>query len=276
MNLRRFLRETKTFFTRSVKESFRDKIVLFWDFVWPLFWYFLTIYIMSAPWAEAETLPYLKATVAVSMGVFGTITATLVGFSTYLGSDLEEGRYAKLRSLPVSPFSNFLGNCLGGFVIGISSFIIVLVVSLVDGANLGFRSIVAAPVVLLVLILLCLLCVSLAVLIVTAVKNPRYVSTVSLTILMILFFITGYNGMQPYLWPAENREILNFLPNSLAGRMGIWFLTDWSETQFENIGIAVPKLPMPHSPTFIMLMLLYASAFVTLGFFLMKKIIYKR
>lgn len=259
MEIRRFWSETTAFFMRFIKESFRDKLVLFWDFAWPLFWYFLTIYIMTAPWTEAEALPYVKASVSVSMGIFGVITTTLTGFSISLGSDLDEGRYSKLRSLPISPLSDFLGSCLGGFIIGLGSFVLVLVVSILDGANLNFRSLVAIPVVFFALVLLCIICVSFAVVLVSVIKNPRHVSVVSLTILMIFFFITGYNGIQPYMWPNENRGILNFLPNSLAGRMCLWFLTDWTETHFENTGLAFPECPMPNSPVYIVLMLLYAG-----------------
>lgn len=241
-----WFRQVKSFAVRGIKELFRDKTALFWSIGWPIGWYFLTMALFievpeQVPAEQVDTvLASIKASNAISFGIFGAFTVSLVTFANNFTDDLEEKRYRKLRSLPISPSADLTGRFLAGTLLGLVSFCSVLVAGLLDGASFSPRSPISIPVTVLALLLFCLISMSVGVVLATVIQKGEYLTAISNTVLMILFFITGFNGTSPRMLPEGNRWIINVLPNSLATRMQMYYMTDFS---VEDTGLTPPAVP---------------------------------
>lgn len=111
---------------------------------------------------------------------------------------------------------------------------------------------------------------SIALLISSFLENPRYSNSIALTLLMILFFITGYNGIQPSFFPAGNKVIINLLPNSLVGRLEIYHLID---IDFGKAGLTPPVIPS--QPKYLILLFGYFVFFIILALVFMKVQVYE-
>lgn len=285
--LRLFLTQTWTFIVRVLRETFRNKMALFWEFAWPLFWYFLTYFLFIKPGIQGDysgkgkwlALAGAKVTNAVSYGIFGALTIVLMGFSMMFAADIAEKRYRLYRALPVSPYADFLGRFLGGFVLTIVSLTLTIGVGFLHvrmgkyGEELEFlRGIIAIPIILTSLFLLGIICVGIALLIASVSTDPNYANGISLTILMLLFFITGYNGIQPAFFPGEE-WLINYIPTSLATRMILYYVINTSGGYFERAGLAPPV--MPHESYFLLLLVVYALIFLGISLFLMERRFYK-
>lgn len=285
--LKPFATQAWSFMVRTLREAFRNKMTIFWDFAWPLFWYFLTFFLFIKPSiggnmtgkAKWIAIGGAKITNAVSYGIFGALTIVLMGFSIIFAADIIEKRYRLYRALPVSPYADFLGRFLGGFLLTIASFTLTVGIGILHvrigkyGGEIEFlRGILAIPVILTSLLLLGLVCVGIALLIASVTNDPRHASGTSLTVLMILFFITGYNGIQPAMFPAE-KWLINYIPTSLATRLILYYVYNLDPGKFSETGLAPPT--MPHEPYFLLLLALYAVIFLGISLLLMEKRFYK-
>ena len=98
-----WLRQTRAFAVRNLRAMLRTKATVIWGFGFPALWYWLTS-AMFLPDAEQvggpAVLADVEAATAVSLGLFGVLTVTLVAFASGLSRDLTSKRYRKLRSLP--------------------------------------------------------------------------------------------------------------------------------------------------------------------------------
>ncbi|WP_084157191.1 ABC transporter permease [Haladaptatus cibarius] len=239
-------RQVKSFFVRAIKELFRSRVALFWSIGWPIGWYFLTMALFievpeQVPADQVETvLSSIKASNAISFGIFGAFTVSLVTFANNFTDDLEAKRYRKLRSLPVSPSADLTGRFLAGTLLGAVSFCSVLVAGYLHGASFNPRSSMSIPITAVALFLFCIIGMSIAVLLAVVVQKGEYLTAISNTVLMILYFITGFNGASPRMIPEGNRWIVNVLPNSLATRMQMYYMTDFS---VEGTGLTPPPVP---------------------------------
>lgn len=265
-------RQIYTFMLRSLRELFRSKIALFWAIGWPTFWYGLTmsLFISEQP---PEIMSVIKATNAITFGMFGAFTVSLVTFSQNFSGDLEEKRYRKLRSLPISPWADLTGRFLAAFVMASVSFASVLIVGLIDNASFQIHGWYSIPIVAVSLFLFCVVGMTFAVLIASFVPNGEYVTAITTTLLMILFFVTGYNGIQPMVVPEGSRQIVNFLPNSLATRMQVFHLTELGGLDsIRDSGLVPPELPS--APKYMLLLGVSAAALWVVSMGIMRLRIY--
>ncbi|WP_440990932.1 ABC transporter permease [Haloarchaeobius baliensis] len=270
-------RQTKSFARRSLRELARSRVALFWAILWPVFWYFLTMVVfISEPRGVpadqlAAVMADIRATNAISFGLFGAFTVTLVAFAQNFTDDLEAKRYRKLRSLPIAPSADLTGRFLAGFVLALASFWTVVGVGYLDGASFaladGWLSVV---VVLVSLLLFCIVGMSTAVVFSTVVEKGEYLTIVTNTTLLILFFSTGYNGIQAAMSPM--REYVNLVPNSLAARMQIYHLTDVRGQAAEQAGLVSPALP--GDPRFLALLLGFAVVLWCVAVLTMRRSVY--
>jgi ABC-2 type transport system permease protein len=255
-------RQVKSFARRSLKELFRSKVAFFWSIGWPVMWYALTLVFFievpeSVPASEqAEVMARIKATNAISFGLFGAFTVSLVTFAKNFGSDLNEKRYRKFRSLPIAPSADLTGRFLAGFVMATLSYLTVLVVGALDGGSFGLRSALSIPVVAVSLLLFCVVGMSLAVIISTVVNKGEYVTAITNSVLIVLFFLTGFNGVTPSMVPESSQWLVNFAPNSLAARLQIYYLTDFDVSES---GLTPPELPT--DPKHLAVLVGFAVAF---------------
>lgn len=264
----------RSFLKRHLRASLRDKIALFWNFVWPVLWYLLSVHLIIVPGlpdgVPDEIVAAVKGTQVITFGIFGAITVTLIGFAGELTRDLESKRYRKFRSMPISPTADLGGRFASGFALGLCSFLAVVAVGLLDGASFQLRGALAIPIALFSLLLLCAISMALALLVSAIVEDQTQTNVITLSLVMLGFFVTGFNGMQTWMFPSEKYQwILNYLPNSLAARLQAYYLIDVDWTQ---AGLSPP--PMPDSPAFLLPLLGYTVVFVAVAVFVMRTVVY--
>ncbi len=240
-------RQTKAFALRNLRATLRTKATIVWGFCFPAFWYVLTslVFLPSADSLGAGVaLGEIKGATAVALGLFGVLTVTLVAFVGGLTRDIERKRYRKLRSLPVAPSADFAGRFLAGLAVAAVSYVVVLVVGYLDGARYALRDPTSVLVVVGSFVLFSLVGVSTAVLVVRLTSDTEVVVGIANAILLVTYFLTGYNGMAPGLLPERTQWIVNVAPNALAARLQVWHLTDTPATADAGGGVASVALPV--------------------------------
>ncbi|MFC7073413.1 ABC transporter permease [Halovenus rubra] len=271
--------QTKAFALRNLRAMLRTKATIIWGFGFPAFWYFLTSLVFlpdSGDVSEATTLGTIKGSTAVSLGLFGVLTVTLVAFAGGLSDDLTAKRYRKLRSLPVAPSADFAGRYLAGVAVAAVAYVLVLLIGLLDGATYTLRGPLSIPVVIGTFLLFSLVGVSVAVLVTRLVGDSELVVGITNAILLVSYFLTGYNGMNPGLLPAESHWVINVAPNSLAARLQAWHMTEIPATTpvgVERAGLTPPALPV--SIQFVGLLVVWALVLGSLATYLMDSAVYR-
>ena len=249
----RFLEQTGAFAVRALRTLRRNGAVVFWAVAFPALFYLLTVFLMiDTGEMPAETVGLVKAINAVSYGTFAALVVFLNTFSQSLVADVEGGRYAQFRALPVSPGADFLGRFVAAFAFAAIAVGVVIGVGVATGATFELRSLASIPVVLLGLFALGLFAASLAVVLVAAVPEPKFASIMTITLVLVAFFLTGYNGVQPAI--VSSAEFVNYVPNGLATRLAVYHLVpvgDWARA-----GLAAPSAPT--EPRFLGLLVGYA------------------
>jgi ABC-2 type transport system permease protein len=244
--------QTVAFAARTLRATLRSRATLIWGFCFPAFWYVLTS-VAFLPSAEAVggagTLAAVKAATAVALGLFGALTVTLVLFASGLGRDVSEKRYRTLRSLPVAPSADFAGRYLAGLSVAACSYALVLVVGFLDGARYALQGPTSVLVVVGSLALFSLIGVSLAVLVTVLVADAEMIVGITNAVLLVTYFLTGYNGLMPGMLPDRARFLVNVAPNALAARLQMWHLADVPATvpggpASASGGLAPPALPV--------------------------------
>ena len=274
----RWLRQAKAFALRNLRATLRTKATIIWGFGFPAFWYFVTSLLFlpdAGDLGPGVTLGELKGATAVSLGLFGVLTVTLVAFASGLGEDLTAKRYRKLRSLPVAPSADFAGRYLAGVAVAAVSYVLVLLVGFVDGAEYTLHGPGSVPVVAVSFLLFSLVGVSLAVLVTWLVEDSEIVVGITNAILLVSFFLTGYNGTNPGLLPERSRRIVNIAPNSLASRLQTFHLTETpatTPTGAQTGGVTPPSLPV--GLEFVALLAVWAVALGVVASVLMDRAVY--
>ena len=269
-------RQTKAFALRNLRATLRTKATVIWGFGFPAFWYLLSSLIFLPDGDElgaGVALADVKGATAVSLGLFGVLTVTLVAFAGGLGSDITEKRYRKLRSLPVAPSADFAGRFLAGVAVAAVSYVLVLAVGFLDGANYALQGVGSVPVVVGSFLLFSVVGVSVAVAVTRVVSDPEIVVGITNAILLVSFFITGYNGTTPGLLPESTRAVVNVVPNSLAARLQMWHLTDTPASGPAEGGATPPELPV--GIEHVALLGLWALVLGVAGSVLMSRAIYR-
>lgn len=236
--------QARAFAERYARELFRNKVVLFWSVAFPVAFYLLTITVFIDTSTVPETVvPYQKAGVAVSYGMFGAIVASLNSFGQQLAADFEADRYMQYRSLPLAPSADLAGRALAGLALSVVAFVAVLAVAVPTGAAFSLRSAASVPVVALAVVTFAVLWMMLAVVVATLVRDARYASVVTISIALGAYFLTGYNGTDPGAFAGPD-WLLNWLPFTLATRLVSHHIVVFPDAGVRGSGslLSVPSL----------------------------------
>jgi len=259
-------RQTRAFAVRTLRELFRNRAALFWGLAAPVFFYVVFGLLLSS----SDNTGFYRAGNAVSFGVFGAFSVSMVIFAQTLSADVKSRRYRKLRSLPVAASADVLGRFLGGFALATASFALVLVVGVATGAELAVRSPLSLLVVAASLFLFCLVAMAAAVVVASILDEGEYIVGITNMLVLGLFFLTGYNGLVPTIAPEPVLGLANYLPNALATRLGIYHLT----TAPGEWGTLTPPA-MPTEPLWVALLAVYAVVIAAVGSWVMDRRIYQ-
>jgi ABC-2 type transport system permease protein len=108
------------------------------------------------------------------------------------------------------------------------------------------------------------------------VSDSEFVVGITNAILLVSFFLTGYNGMTPTLLPDETRWLVNVAPNSLASRLQAWHVTDTPKSAppgVESAGFVPPALPVEIQ--YVGLLAAWAVALAVAAAYLMDRAVYR-
>ncbi|MHC1578779.1 MAG: ABC transporter permease [Dehalococcoidia bacterium] len=128
------MRQISAAYTKAVKELLREKAALFWTIAWPIVWVIIgcSSFIGGAP---QQVIPYIKGSIAISMMVFALMIGGMSNLPASIAGDRANGLLAKLMSMPIKPYKDFMGRISA--VITLSSLAAALVI--VIGIALGAR-----------------------------------------------------------------------------------------------------------------------------------------
>jgi ABC-2 type transport system permease protein len=118
---------------KVVKESLRDRVILFFTFAIPVFF----VLIMPFMWGDApqELMPLLKGGLCLTMITFMMMVAGQSNLAGFIASDRERGLYLRIISMPVTPLKEAVGRILGIVVFSLIGALLVLIVGFLYGAQ---------------------------------------------------------------------------------------------------------------------------------------------
>lgn len=214
-------------------------MLVFLAAAWPLAWYFLTVTLFLPDDLSGNELALSKGSTAVSYALFGAFTVAVATFAAGFARDRDRGRYRLFRSLPIAPSADLAGRFVAGVAVAAVSYAVVLGVAYVEGARFAPRP-TALPAVAFGLLAFCLVALALSLSLAVAVPQPEYVTTIAVVLVLVAYYVTGFNGLQPVMI-AEEATFVNYVPNSLTTRMQIHHLFDWSPDP--ESGLVPPEMP---------------------------------
>lgn len=228
-------RQAFAFAERHLRALARSPMVVFLAVGWPLAWYALTVVAFLPEDAGALSM----GATAVSYALFGAFTATVAVFAGAFARDLDGGRYRKLRSLPIAPSADLAGRFLAALALSVASYVVVLAVAFATGARFEPR-LTAPGTIAVTLLAVCVVALALALLLGTVLTRPEYMTTIAVVLVLIVYNLTGFNGIQPGMI-ADDPWFVNVVPNSLTTRMQIYALFDGN---LSESGMMPPELPV--------------------------------
>ncbi|MBU6999093.1 MAG: ABC transporter permease [Theionarchaea archaeon] len=118
---------------KIVKESLRDRVILFFTFAIPVFF----VLIMPFMWGDApqELMPPLKGGLCLTMITFMMMVAGQSNLAGFIASDRERGLYLRIISMPVTPLKEALGRISGIVVFSLLGAGLVFIVGILYGAE---------------------------------------------------------------------------------------------------------------------------------------------
>ena len=120
---------------KTIKEFFRERMVLFWTYAVPLF--FLTVLPLMFGEAPAGVIGNLKGGLTITMVTFMVMTAGQSNLPGSIATDRERGLYLKMASMPVSPWKEGVGRIIAVWVTSLVGTALLLVVGALYGAEFG-------------------------------------------------------------------------------------------------------------------------------------------
>nr|MDO8081860.1 ABC transporter permease [Candidatus Freyarchaeota archaeon] len=120
-------------YSRTLKELLRLKIVLFWNVAWPILWLLLSGFVFV--FSSAYALPSVRGSYTVSYIIFTFMIAGMATLPANIAEDRERGMLSKLKSMPVSPWRDFVGRLAAFSVFSVLAAVLVLLIGFAIGAR---------------------------------------------------------------------------------------------------------------------------------------------
>jgi len=121
-------------YEKALKERIRNKPSLFWTVAWPMIWLVIASFTFIGGVPE-EIVPYVRASMTVSMMVFALMIASISGLPASIAWDRKAGLFAKLKSMPIKPYRDFIGRMLAIVTFSLIAAALVLVLGIALGAR---------------------------------------------------------------------------------------------------------------------------------------------
>ena len=257
-------KQTLTFAKLTIRGQLQNRRTLLFALAFPVILYLLESRMFITDTGPG-TVAVGKAIMAVAFGIFGAFSVALIGFARQLSEDISTKRYRKLRSLPISPSADFTGRFLGCFVGAVFTDAVILAIAALDGARFDAFSPVSVLVILATLFSFCLVAMAAATVIAILLTGDS-VPQISSFVMLIVFFVTGFNGMSVSLLPSNLQSIVNYVPNSLAARFQMAYLV--------GDAAKMSSTPLPSGVAYMGLLVLYTIIGAAVATMLVRRFIY--
>jgi ABC-2 type transport system permease protein len=121
-------------FTKTVKCFTRIRAIAIFTILLPIFLLLITGATFSTS-VSASDLPIAKGFLTVAMVAFSFMMAGILNLAGSISRDRETGLLTKLRSMPISPWRDFLGRLMGVTLLSLVAAVIIIAVGLASGAH---------------------------------------------------------------------------------------------------------------------------------------------
>jgi ABC-2 type transport system permease protein len=121
-------------YNKALKELLREKAALFWTIAWPIIWVIIGCFSFTGG-APQEVVPYIKGSIAISMTVFALMIAGMSNLPASIAGDRANGLLAKLISMPIKPYKDFIGRISAVVTLSLLAAALVIVVGIALGAR---------------------------------------------------------------------------------------------------------------------------------------------
>ena len=128
------MRQISAAYIKAAKELLREKSALFWTIAWPMIWVIIGSFSFTGS-APPQVTPYIKGAIAISMMVFALMIAGMSNLPASIAGDRANGLLAKLISMPVKPYKDFLGRISAVITLSFLAAALVIVVGIALGAR---------------------------------------------------------------------------------------------------------------------------------------------
>jgi ABC-2 type transport system permease protein len=128
------LRQISAAYIKTVKELLREKAALFWTIAWPIIWLIMGSFIFTGSIPQ-QVIPYVKGSIAISMMVFAMMIAGMSNLPASIAGDRANGLLAKLKSMPIKPYKDFLGRIFAVITFSLLAAALVIVIGIAVGAR---------------------------------------------------------------------------------------------------------------------------------------------
>ncbi len=258
-----WVQQTLTFARRTVVTQMKNRRAVVASFGFPVLYYVLDTRLFIQ--GTGSVVAVERAAMAVSFGMFGAFLIALVGFAQQLSGDLTQKRYRKFRSLPISPSADFAGRLLGGYVVSVVAYALLFAIGYLDGGAFDALGPISTVVVLGTLLAFCLVAMAVATLFAVVLRGDNAFQ-VSMFVLLVAYFVTGFNGLSVSILPDSLRGAMNYVPNSLATRI------QFAYTVGHPSVFSPPALP--NTAAFGALLVVYAVVSGAIATLLLRRFVY--
>lgn len=121
-------------YNKTLKELLREKAALFWTIAWPIVWVIIGSFSFSGG-VPQQVIPYLRGSSAISMMVFALMIAGMSNLPASIAGDRATGLLAKLKSMPIKPYKDFIGRLSAVITLSLLAAALVIAVGFLLGAR---------------------------------------------------------------------------------------------------------------------------------------------
>jgi ABC-2 type transport system permease protein len=148
------LRQISAAYIKTVKELLREKAALFWTIAWPIIWVIIDSFSFTGG-APPEVVPYLKGSFAISMMVFALMIGGMSNLPASIAGDRANGLLAKLKSMPIKPYKDFIGRIFAVITLSLLAAALVIVIGIAVGARFTGAGVEIAQAIGFVFLVIC-------------------------------------------------------------------------------------------------------------------------
>ncbi len=191
------MKQISASYITAVKELLREKTALFWTIAWPVIWLIMGSFIFTGS-APQGVIPYVKGSIAISMMVFALMIAGMSNLPATIAGDRANGLLAKLKSMPIKPYRDFLGRISAVITFSLLAAALVIIIGIAVGARFTGAGVEIAQAVGFVFLVICA-SAGVGLIVGTLIKNLQGAIMTGVAIAVITPFLSGlfvpYEGL---------------------------------------------------------------------------------